>query len=70
MKTKQQANLFSLTGWVRNLADGRVEGIVCGEEKAVEDFRQWLQKGPELARILKVEYESVPIQDFVDFSIR
>ncbi len=70
MKTKQQADLFSLTGWVRNLADGRVEGIASGEENNLEDFRQWLQEGPELARVLKVEYEFAPIQDFDDFSIR
>jgi len=70
MKTKQQANLFSLTGWVHNLVDGRVEGIVSGEEKALEDFRQWLQKGPELARVLKVEVEYVPLQEFKGFSIR
>ena len=70
METQQQANLFSLTGWVHNLADGRVEGIVSGEEKALEDFRQWLQKGPELARVLKVEVEYVLLQDFSGFSIR
>ena len=70
MKTKQQAIFFSLTGWIRNLADGRVEGIVSGEENKLEDFRQWLQKGPELAQILKVEFEYVPLQAFEEFSIR
>ena len=70
MKTKQQADLFGITGWVRNLADGRVEGVATGTAAVLEEFRHWLQQGPELARVLKVEWSETPPQQFSGFSIR
>lgn len=35
---KQLAKGFDVTGWVRNLADGRVELQVTGEEQEVREF--------------------------------
>ena len=37
---KRTANSFGLSGWVKNLGDGRVEAVVEGEEPALESFRQ------------------------------
>lgn len=68
--TREQARLFGLTGWVRNTANGKVEGMVRGEAAPLAEFRRWLHVGPELARVLKVEWEEVPDQEFEGFTIR
>lgn len=45
----------SLDGWVRNRADGSVEALVSGPQKAVEDFVGHATKGPAGARISAVD---------------
>jgi len=70
MATSQQAKLLGLTGWVRNLEDGRVEVLACGEAQLLDEFRKWLAHGPSMAKVINVESVSVDYQDFPDFSIR
>ena len=67
--TQEQANLCGLTGWVRNLHDGRVEVMAFGDEKQLECLKQWLKSGPAMARVLDVESETVAFQKFECFSI-
>lgn len=43
--TQATARQLGLTGWVRNLPDGRVEGVACGEGKQLDKLVTWLQ-GP------------------------
>jgi acylphosphatase len=52
--TREQAEANGLTGWVRNLPDGCVEALLCGEEKAVRHVEAWLNTGPELANVADV----------------
>lgn len=40
-----------LSGWVRNLPDGRVEVVAEGDREAMERFHRQLARGPSLARI-------------------
>ena len=44
-----------VTGWVRNLPDGRVEAVFEGERAAVEEMIDFCRKGPPWARVMKVE---------------
>ena len=44
--TKQQAQMRSVKGWVRNLSDGRVEAVFEGEEGAVKAMVDFCSKGP------------------------
>ena len=46
---------LGLAGWVRNLPDGRVEGVFEGPDAAVGDMLVWCRRGPELARVDEVE---------------
>ena len=48
----------SVFGWVRNLADGRVESEFEGNKDDVEKIIEWCKKGPENARVddLKIDY--------------
>ena len=48
-----------LTGFVRNLDDGRVEAIAEGEAEAMERFEMALHRGPSQARVSDVEHESL-----------
>jgi acylphosphatase len=70
LSTREQADLYGLTGWVRNLQDGRVEVIAFGDEQQLDNLKQWLKSGPAMARVLDVESETVAFQEFERFGIR
>ena len=53
--TQEQANKFNLTGYARNLPDGSVEVLACGEDQDVADLCDWLWQGPIHARVDNVE---------------
>lgn len=52
--TRQRAQELGLTGYARNLADGRVEVLICGESGAVDDLCAWLWEGPPSASVSSV----------------
>jgi acylphosphatase len=49
--TVRTAKKFGLTGWVRNLSDGRVEILAEGEEEAIGQLIEACHQGPPLARV-------------------
>lgn len=55
--TRQQALRLGLTGWVRNLWDGRVEVLLEGEEAFVRQMVDWCHTGPSAAYVVGVEIE-------------
>ncbi len=57
--TVEQAKSHGVTGWVRNLPDGRVEVMMYGEENAVRQLELWLEQGDELANVAAVESEQL-----------
>lgn len=62
---------MGLTGWVRNLADGRVETEFQGDAASVNQFMAWLHDGPPSARVTDVEVRSLsPIPDESAFETR
>lgn len=65
-----QAKSQNLTGWVKNIDNGRVEVMICGEEAKVLKMQEWLWKGPSAAKIENVQIEKLPGQDFSGFEIR
>jgi acylphosphatase len=68
--TEEEAIKRGLNGWVRNLADGRVEAIFEGEKEAVEDMIRLCWIGPPGAKVrdVKVIYEEYK-GEFQDFRI-
>lgn len=65
-----QANALGVVGWVRNLATGDVECLICGEEELVEAMCEWLWEGSPTARVENVVEESLPWQEYTTFMIR
>lgn len=69
--TMQEARKLGVTGWVRNLIDGRVEAIFEGEDEAVESMVNWCRHGPPSAAVEDVEVLWVePTGEFSDFGVR
>ena len=68
--TQDRAKELELTGWARNLPDGRVEVIACGERENVKQLHEWLKKGPELAHVTDVTYEEIAWQEHDRFGVK
>lgn len=52
--TRQEAERLGVHGWVRNLPDGRVEGLFTGPSAAVDALVAWCHRGPPAAQVAGV----------------
>jgi acylphosphatase len=53
----EQGCSLGVSGWARNLPDGRVEVLAQGEKDAVERLVEWCHHGPPTARVTRVEIQ-------------
>jgi acylphosphatase len=69
--TKDAAIKIGLTGYTRNLPDGRVKVVAEGNRKSVEMLLGKLRTGPRFSNVenLDVTWQEPP-GEFVDFHIR
>lgn len=67
--TQTEANALGITGWAKNLPDGRVEVLACGEKSKVDRLHAWLQHGPRRAQISEVICEEIPYQKHDTFEV-
>ncbi|MDI6732154.1 MAG: acylphosphatase, partial [Candidatus Margulisbacteria bacterium] len=59
-----------ILGWVKNTADGKVEIVAEGEEKALDQFVVELEKTLSLYILEKSFYSEPASQEFTVFSIK
>jgi acylphosphatase len=59
--TARRAQELGIRGYARNLADGRVEVLACGEAEAVGAFVSWLWIGSSASKVTSVEVSEVPV---------
>jgi acylphosphatase len=55
--TRQRAEELGLSGWVKNLPDGRVEALFEGPTERVREMIEWCEQGPPHAAVEEVETE-------------
>lgn len=53
------ANALGVTGWVRNVHDGRVEIMASGDDKALDALVEACREGPIMARVDDIEVQAV-----------
>jgi acylphosphatase len=65
----QQARLLGISGWVRNIWDGRVEIVAEGDQDALDVLVEWCHQGPRAARVTGVKVELEPLEHLEGFGI-
>ena len=58
-----------LTGYAKNLPDGSVEVMACGQEEQVKQLLVWLKDGPRTSRVDSVEWEQIDWRHYDGFEI-
>ncbi len=68
--TRDLAKARGLTGWVRNLPDGRVFAVFEGDREKIESMLAWCRQGPQYAAVDEVLTDwQAYVGEFEDFSI-
>ena len=64
------AERLGVTGWVRNLSDGRVEALFEGEKEKIEEEIKFCERGPPGAAVqnLQVKWEGYT-GEFREFNV-
>lgn len=67
---KQSAEALNITGWTRNLEDGRVEIHGFGTETQLVSYKTKLKKGPIAAKVKDIVVHRVEWENYADFHIK
>lgn len=68
--TRREALRLGLSGWVRNLPDGRVEAVFEGPAEAVTSAVAWMRHGPDHALVTALEESAEEPAGLTGFEIR
>jgi len=58
--TREQALQLGVSGYAKNLPDGRVEVLASGSDDAIAALERWLWQGPPLAKVEAVSRQELP----------
>lgn len=61
--TRERALALGLSGYAKNLPDGRVEVVASGSDADIDALEQWLRQGPPGARVDAVSREACASPD-------
>ena len=70
--TRREGRRIGVAGWVRNLADGRVEALAEGTSDQLNQFEDALRRGPSNSSVTDVHATdtSDEVPPFITFNIR
>ncbi len=68
--TQKSAQELKLSGWVRNLVDGRVEVLACGSAHALQKLELHLRQGPRSARVDALVVSDADAPELTGFDFR
>ena len=68
--TEKKAREIGVSGWVRNLPDGRVEAVFEGDPDAVGEMVAWCESGPSSADVEDVSAEQESPEGLTGFEVR
>ena len=54
--TRRTAQPMGVTGYAKNMADGSVQVLACGEPAALDRLAEWLKQGPPMAQVDRMEW--------------
>jgi acylphosphatase len=66
----EQARALGISGWARNLPDGRVEIVAEGDPEALDKLVEWCRQGPPAARVTAVEVHAEEPEGLGGFTVR
>ena len=64
-----RASELGITGWVRNLTDGKVEIHAEGNQDALDNFIEWCHKGPPSAEVSRCDLDWINPHAISNFKI-
>ena len=67
---KNHAQILNVTGYAKNLADGRVEVYATGAPERLSDLASALYKGPAMADVRSVEELEAALERLSGFEVR
>ncbi len=65
--TRDVARELDLKGYAMNLRDGSVEVLACGNPSAIDALAEWLERGPPLATVERVDAVDCPYEEHRSF---
>lgn len=66
---RERALSLGIAGWARNNVDGSLEIHAEGSADALLDIERWCARGPDVARVEKVDVRDVPVQGCMGFIV-
>lgn len=61
--TRQKAEKLQLSGYAKNLTDGRVEVVICGSETSVDKLCEWLWTGSKYSYVSNVHCQKINLNE-------